>query len=96
MPTEPVLPERELHSHTLERIADGRLPLALSTHIDAGYGAGILCDLCDQPIAAEKIEYDVIDSRNGKTLRFHIACHFTWQRECARRLKDSRSTPMQT
>jgi hypothetical protein len=54
-----------MHSHALERIADGRLPLALSTHSDAGYGAGILCDLCDQPIAAKKIAYDVIMAKRS-------------------------------
>ena len=91
MPTEPVLPESELRACALERIADGRLPLVLSTRIDAGYGAGLPCDLCSQPIAADKIEYDVTDPRSGKTLCFHITCHLAWQRECAMRLKDSPS-----
>jgi hypothetical protein len=88
MPTEPVLPMKELHARALKRIADGRLPLALSTHIDAGYGAGVQCDLCDQPIAADKIEYDVADRSTGKSLHFHLACHMAWQRECAQRLTD--------
>jgi hypothetical protein len=62
----------------------------LSTHIEAGYGAGVECDLCDQPIAADKIEYDVTDAISGKRLHFHIACHLAWQRECALRLRDFR------
>ena len=90
MPTEPVLPESELRSRALQRIGDGRLPVVLSTRIDAGYGTGIRCDLCDQPIASDKIEYDVADPRSLKLLRFHLACHLAWQRECAIRLRDFR------
>jgi len=88
MPSEPLLPESELRSRVLQRIENGRLPLMLSTRIDAGYGAGDRCDLCDQPIAADKVEYDVTDPDSGKRLYFHIACHFAWQRECALRLRD--------
>ena len=87
MPTEPVLPEAELRSLAVERIEDGRLPLALSTRIDAGYGAGGTCVLCDQTISSEKIEYDVVDPRTKRRLSFHLACHLAWQRECALRLK---------
>jgi hypothetical protein len=86
MPTEPVLPESELRARVLQCIDDGRLPLVLSTHIDAGYGSGARCDLCDQPIAPDKIEYDVTDPGGGRRLHFHFACHLAWQRECARRL----------
>lgn len=88
MPTEPVLPESELRGRVMQLIADGRLPLALSTHIDAGYGSGVRCVLCEQPIAAAKIEYDVTDPATGKRLHFHLACHLAWQRECALRLRD--------
>ena len=87
MPTEPVLPESELRSRALERIEDGRLPLFLPPHIDAGYGTGVQCGLCEQPIARDKIEYVVTDPRDGRSLHFHFACHSAWQRECALRLK---------
>jgi hypothetical protein len=90
MPTEPMLPESELRSRVLQRIEDGRLPLMLSTRIDAGYGTGDRCDLCDQPIAADKVEYDITDPDSRKRLYFHIACHLAWQRECALRLRDFR------
>jgi len=72
----------------LQRIEDARLPLMLSTRIDAGYGQGFRCDLCDRPIASDKIEYDVTDSDGGKRLHFHFACHSAWQRECALRLRE--------
>lgn len=95
MPTEPVLPESELRSRAVQRIEDGRLPLMLSTRIDAGYGAEDQCDLCDQRIAADKVEYDVTDPDSGKRLHFHIACHLAWQRECALRLRHFRPPPTQ-
>jgi len=66
MPAEPVLPESELRSRVLQRIEDGRLPVVLSTAIYAGYGKGIMCDLCDRQIAVNKVEYDVISPRCGK------------------------------
>ena len=89
MPTEPVLPESELRFRVLQHIDGGRLPVMLSTRIDAGYGTRAPCALCEQPIAADKIEYDVTDPRNGRRLHFHFACHSAWQRECARRMRDS-------
>ena len=90
MPTEAVVPESTVRALVLQRIEDGRLPLALSTQIDAGYGTGVHCDLCDQPIGAEKVEYDVTDPRSGRRLHFHFACHAAWQRECALRVRQER------
>ena len=91
MPTEPVLPESELRARVLRLIEEGQLPLVVSTHIDAGYGAGGRCDLCAQPIVADKIEYDVTDPGSGRRLHFHFACHSAWQRECALRLRHAAS-----
>ena len=70
---------------------DGRLPVVLSTDIDAGYGTGVRCVLCDQRIAPDKIEYGVIDRARSNRLHFHIACHLVWRGECARRMRDFRS-----
>jgi hypothetical protein len=92
MPTEPVLPENELRLRVLQCIEKGRLRCVMASSIDAGYGTGEQCDVCDQPIAPDKIEYDLTDPHSGESLHFHVACHAAWQRECARRLKDSRST----
>jgi hypothetical protein len=86
MPEEPVLPERELRARVIRRMEDGRLPLTLPTRINAGYGSGARCDLCDQPIAAHKVEYEIADARSGKRLYFHVACHSIWQRECQLRI----------
>src|SRR6516164_3941036 len=95
MPAEPVLPESELRALAVQHIKDGRLPVALSNLIYAGYGQGVPCDLCGLPIDADDIEYNVTDPRDDGSLQFHIACHFTWQRECAQRLKDYQPPPSQ-
>ena len=81
----------------LQRIEDGRLPVILSATIFAGYGLGFQCAVCDQLIARDKVEYDVIDPRvhEGERLHFHFACHSVWQRECALRLKDFQPPPPQ-
>jgi hypothetical protein len=44
----------------------------------------VICAI--NPIASDKIEYDVTDPRGGRRLHFHFACHSAAQRECARRL----------
>jgi len=90
------MPESELRARVIQRIEDGRLPLVLSTRMNAGYGTGVQCDLCDQSIAANKVEYEVIDYRTGKRLYFHVACHSMWQWECAQRLRHTPSSPQQT
>jgi len=86
MPEEPVLSERELRARVIRRMEDGWLPIALPTRINARYGSAARCALCDQPIAAHKLEYQINDARTGKQLYFHVyfhvACHSIRQREC--------------
>jgi len=96
MTTEPALPESDLHSRVLQRIKEGRLPVALSNNIYAGHGQEAQCDLCDQSIPPDNVEYDVDDPRGGKTLHLHSACHSAWQHECALRLSDFASDSTQT
>jgi hypothetical protein len=43
----------------------------------AGKGTGQRCDVCEQVIAAEKLEYE-LDS-GGRTLRFHDNCLDMWR-----------------
>jgi hypothetical protein len=86
MPTESQLPDRELEGRVRQRIEDGRLPVTRPEHIDGGYGSGRPCAACEQLIAPTKIEYEVIDPRNGQRLPFHFACYVSWQRECTQRM----------
>jgi len=64
-------------------MSEGRLPMALSAVVDAGYGSGAVCRLCEQPIDQYHIEYEVTDARDGSTLSFHLTCHRAWRLECA-------------
>jgi len=43
----------------------------------AGKGAGQLCDLCEQAIAADQLEYEVDVA--GRTPRFHERCVDMWR-----------------
>lgn len=78
--------EAELRPIARERIATGMLPGALTSHIWAGHGSGALCDLCDQPILSDEVEYEVEDKVGEavETFRFHMVCQAVWQLECAR------------
>ena len=66
-----------------QRIERGRLPVVRPAQIAAGYGTGLLCEVCDHPITARQAEYEVEDSQTGRKLRFHSDCHAAWQFECA-------------
>ena len=70
-------------------IEEGRLPVDPANQIDACYGGGAACCLCDQPIAPTQVEYDYSDSRTAKSLSFHFPCYAIWQRECKLRAADS-------
>jgi len=89
MPQGRSLPDDSLRSMTRERIADGRLPVIFPHSIQAGYGSGAICRVCELPIEQQHIEYEVSDPRDGRPLSFHLACHAIWQLEC-RTCGDSR------
>lgn len=92
MPTEAVLPESDLRSRVQQRILEGRLPLTFVTPVNAGFGVGQVCAVCDTPVTGDKVEYHVVDPRNATDqLTFHFACYVAWQRECARRVRAGNS-----
>ena len=55
-------------------------PIQENARTWAGKGSGAPCDLCEHPIAAREIEYEVeLATPNGvRTLRFHLTCHQKW------------------
>ncbi|HTT00849.1 MAG TPA: hypothetical protein VMG11_02075 [Steroidobacteraceae bacterium] len=65
-----------------KRIADGRLPVIFPNSIEASYGSGKTCRLCEQTIQSQHIEYQAKNPLNGHPLSFHLACHAIWQLEC--------------
>ena len=77
--------EQELRPVARERIAKGQLPRHAPSKIWGGYGSGKLCSLCDRPIEAHEIEYE-IEYAEGSAIayRFHRVCESIWQLECVR------------
>lgn len=91
MPTEATLLEDELRLRVQRRIDDGRLPVTLVSRIDS-HGTERVCCVCDQPIACENVDYDIVDFAETTciTLSFHSSCYVVWQRECAQRVADTK------
>ena len=77
----PRLSAEQLRNCARERIADGRLPVAHPRAMNAGYGSGAICCVCDRAIEAHEVEYEVSDPRGGRPLNFHLTCHTSWQLE---------------
>lgn len=82
--------EDELGRLARRRIEAGELPCYAVTRIWGSHGSGSRCSLCDQPIRAEDIEYEIsldpVADEPASNLRFHLACHARWQAECLRAL----------
>jgi hypothetical protein len=86
MPYGPRLSEHEIFSRLQKRIEDGRLPIALSINVIAGYGSAHTCSGCGEEISSDQVEYELAELRDGGQLTFHRSCHAIWQVECVRRI----------
>jgi hypothetical protein len=66
----------------------GTLPTALPDRTWGGNGSGKPCSLCGKYIPANEIEYEfeISDSMDPTTYRFHLMCHAAWQFESARQM----------
>jgi len=62
-----------------EKIRSGALPLPPLPPVKyfAGKGTGQLCDLCEQAITAEGLEYEF--DLGSRTFRFHEKCLDMWR-----------------
>jgi hypothetical protein len=69
----------DLATLVADKIRSGALPLPPEPpqKYFAGKGTGQLCDLCEQPITAEDLEYEL--DTGGCTLRFHEKCLDMWR-----------------
>jgi hypothetical protein len=74
-----------LHVRAKERIQSGDLPTNGPTRSYAGKGSSITCALCDAPIRASEIEYELEfvspDAPGQKVVRFHPKCESIWNDE---------------
>jgi hypothetical protein len=77
----------ELRARIRRCIDEEWLPVFLPGRITAGYGSGLKCHACDQPIVPSEIKYDVQDPGNAARLRFHLGCYVLWQTECVKRIR---------
>jgi len=76
------LPEAELRRRAREKMQRGRLPPSSDGPIWGGRGNGLPCVVCESPIGADEVEYEVADGDGGEVFRFHLPCHSVWQFEC--------------
>ena len=90
MPTDAAMLQSELRLRVQRRIEDGCLPAEPDNQVDASYGEGDTCSVCDQPITRYQVEYHSVDLRTIKYLSFHLPCYAIWKRECERRVADSK------
>jgi len=85
MPESMRFDENQLRLEARRRIALGRLPRVVQHYLWAGPGEGRPCSLCDRPITAGQIEYELESPLIPETtVRFHRICHQAWELECIR------------
>ena len=69
----------DLATLVADKIRSGVLPLPPGPpqKYFAGKGTGQLCDLCEQAITSEDLEYEL--DTGSRTLRFHEKCLDMWR-----------------
>ena len=86
--------ESELRGRARELIGEGKLgklPRGAPVRTWAGYGTGLECSLCAEPIPRKQVEYE-LECRSGHVVhhfRFHIGCLTAWQVECEGAVRNS-------
>jgi len=59
----------------------------LSKTISIGFGSGLDCLGCRQPIEREHLEYHAFGVSYATAVRLHWGCHVLWQLECVERTR---------
>jgi hypothetical protein len=86
--------ETDLRLRARDLIETGRLPATIPDRTWGGNGSGQPCSLCGKYIHANDVEYEfeIGDSIDPTTYRFHFMCHAAWQFESARQMHLSKLT----
>ncbi len=76
--------ENELRVRARSLLAGGELGCEPPVRVWGGYGSGLPCSLCTQPINRDDIEYQIAQHADGqlRISHFHFECHAAWQVEC--------------
>jgi hypothetical protein len=74
----------ELRLRVGANIDRGLLPATPPRVMYAGYGRGDRCHGCDEPIAADQVEYE-LRYDGDRAYRLHLRCTEVWEAECNRR-----------
>jgi hypothetical protein len=75
----PVMNKQPDAAHLIRaKVLIGQLPKRTTTKSWVGYGSGLLCDGCDQPITATDVEH-AVDAIGLGTLHFHKRCMQFWE-----------------
>ena len=83
MPDSMHFDEAELRLEARRRVAAGQLPREAPEYLWAGTGDGQPCSLCNRPIDAQQIEYELqFNTKPALLARFHRICHQAWELEC--------------
>jgi len=73
-------PSDDLPHSIREKILAGGLPKENCRVTWFGFGTGVVCTACDQPIAADDVEVEC-DLPGGGTIRLHRKCYDVWSNE---------------
>lgn len=81
MPDEPRLREQ-----ATEAIRNGKLPARSPDRTWGGPGVGAPCAVCDKPVTASEMEFEIQFARNGDNpgldkFHVHIRCFAAWEFE---------------
>ena len=62
-----------------EKLAARLLPGTESSAMWEGFGIGLRCDGCDQPVLPSERQHDLV-LPDGRTIRFYASCAAVWLR----------------
>jgi hypothetical protein len=83
MPTDPDLVRARVRLLLQEADAPARLWRLATGNVDAGWGTGRLCVICDEVIASNQVEYEVRSPSNAVVI-IHYSCYVVWRDESGR------------
>ena len=79
--------EGTLRKHAAAALGEGRLPLESADRIWAGPGIGVPCTVCDLPVTANQMEFEIQFARDGDNggwlhaCHLHVRCFAAWELE---------------